>query len=208
MVNPLAVMVDLGWPWWVTSLIAASVVVVTCAVALLARRLDVRAVAAVLAIEGVAIAVIAPFVMQENASGRSAMHASPSAMHAASLTRAEFARRADANCEAVDRFNSTFKTWPKATELAATARVLDRWIPFFNKALGDQARLRPPANEQSIATAWMHSMTAIGHANQTVRDSAKAGDIRGVRAGYKASDAAVARSTTLSKQLGLKVCFS
>lgn len=206
--NIVAVMVDLGWPWWVSTLIAGGVAVVGGAVAVLVRRVDVRAVAAVLAVEGVAFAVIAPFVMQENASGRSAMHASPSAMQATSLTRAEFARRADANCEAVNRFNSTFKTWPKATELAATARVLDRWIPFVNKILGDQARLRPPANEQSIATAWMHSMTAIGHANETVRDSAKAGDIRGVRAGYKASDAAVARSTTLSKQLGLKVCFS
>lgn len=205
--DPLAVMVDLGWPWWVTSLIALSVTAVCAGVFATSRAVAIRAVVATLAVQGVVLAIVAPFVMKDDSPSSPAMHATKPGM-ASSLTRVEFARRADANCEAMNRFNSTFTTWPKATELVATARVLDRWIPVFNKTLGDQARLRPPAGERSIATAWMNSMAAIGHANETARDSAKAGDAGGVRAGYKASDAAAARSTTLSKQLGLKVCFS
>src|SRR5437899_3223104 len=119
----LGVMVDLGWAWWVTTAIAAGVAVATGAVALLARRSDVRAVAAVLAVEGVAIAVVAPFVMQENTSGRSAMHASPSAMPAASLTRAEFAQRADANCTA---FGKAYAAAGNPETPAAIGRQLDR----------------------------------------------------------------------------------
>jgi mannose-6-phosphate isomerase-like protein (cupin superfamily) len=59
------VMVDLG-PWWVTSLIAVGVTVATGAAVFTARNPAVRAIAAVLALQGVAIAIAAPFVMDEN----------------------------------------------------------------------------------------------------------------------------------------------
>jgi quercetin dioxygenase-like cupin family protein len=62
----LLVMVDLGWPWWVTSLIAIGVTAATGAAVLIARKPAVRAIAAVLALQGVAIAIAAPFIMDED----------------------------------------------------------------------------------------------------------------------------------------------
>lgn len=202
----LGISVDLGWPWWVTTIIAVCVTAAACVVFVLAARPVVRAVAAVLAIQGIAIAVIAPFVMDANGG------LSPSAMRAATpsatLTHAEFVRRADANCAAVDRFANSLGEWPEAKDLPATAALLDKFVPFMADKVYAQGTLRPPGAEQATATAWMHSMTASKNALETVRYSAKAGDRAGVLAGYGAADAADAKSTVLSKQLGLKVCFS
>jgi quercetin dioxygenase-like cupin family protein len=63
---PVGVMVDLGWPWWVISLIAVGVAVVAGAAALRGRNSAVRGVAALLALQGVAIAIVAPLVMDED----------------------------------------------------------------------------------------------------------------------------------------------
>jgi quercetin dioxygenase-like cupin family protein len=61
-----AVMVDLGWPWWVTSLIAAGVVAAALIAFAVSRRSAVRGIAALLVVQGVAIAIVAPFVMDED----------------------------------------------------------------------------------------------------------------------------------------------
>jgi quercetin dioxygenase-like cupin family protein len=71
----VAVMVDLGWPWWVTSLIAVGVTVAAGVAFLGARNPAVRAVAALLALQGVAIAIAAPFVMDEDGRDEAGMTA-------------------------------------------------------------------------------------------------------------------------------------
>jgi len=73
-----AVMVDVGWPWWVSTLIASAVAIVAAAVVLAARRGLVRGIAGVLAVEGVAMAIAAPFLMPSGESA-SAMTAASSA---------------------------------------------------------------------------------------------------------------------------------
>jgi hypothetical protein len=209
-VTTIAVMVDLGWPWWVTTAIAIGVVAAAAVVFVLRREPAVRAVAAVLAIQGVAIAVIAPFVMEENGGATaSTMTAGRATMMGGTpLSHAEFVRRADINCAALNRFIGSLGKWPETNSLPATARFLDRLSPSMRDALRNQAALRAPPAEQATASAWMHSMSALGHAMETVRYSAKARDLEGVRAGYRAWDSTAARSTVLSKRLGLKVCFS
>ncbi len=201
-------MVDLGWPWWVTTAIALCVVAAGAVVFAIRREPAVRAVAAVLVIEAVAIAVIAPFVMENDDHGSRATVMSPSANGVTPLSPAEFVRRADANCTALGKRSAPLGEWPPPSNLEATATYLDRFLPLFDRALRNQSTLRPPSAEQPSAAAWMHAMTAMGHALETVRYSAKAHDPATVRAGYRASDAATAKSTTLSKRLGLKVCFS
>jgi hypothetical protein len=199
-------MVDLGWPWWVTTTIAACVAA--------ARRPRLRAPTRACSARGfrgarspgVAIAVIAPFVMDDGASGASAMRQSSDA--GAMLSRAEFARRADGNCAAVNTRVARLGAWPAPADLRATAAFLDDVIPIVESGVRDQGTLRAPPGEKRTAAAWMHSMAAVGKGLDTARESAKAGDHAGVRAGYRASDAASARSAALSKQLGLKICFS
>ena len=72
----VALTVDIGWPWWVVTAIAAGVVVACLAVLVRSRTAAARAVAALLAIEGAAIAIVAPFAMPDmdaNDSGSTSM---------------------------------------------------------------------------------------------------------------------------------------
>jgi quercetin dioxygenase-like cupin family protein len=69
----LGVMVDLGWPWWVTTLLAAGVVVAASIAFVLSRNPVVRGIAALLFVQGVVIAIVAPFVMDEADENEAAM---------------------------------------------------------------------------------------------------------------------------------------
>jgi allene oxide cyclase len=62
---PMALTVDLGWPWWAITIIACAVVVLSLGVLVLSRNPAARAVGALLAVEGVVIAIAAPFVMSD-----------------------------------------------------------------------------------------------------------------------------------------------
>jgi quercetin dioxygenase-like cupin family protein len=62
----IGVMIELGIPWWVITLIALSVVVIAVVAYVASRNVALRAIAAVLAVQGVAIAIVAPFVMDED----------------------------------------------------------------------------------------------------------------------------------------------
>ena len=59
----MGIMVDLGWSWWVSTIIAASVAVACSAGFAFARSPLARGVLATLAIEGLVLAAIAPAVM-------------------------------------------------------------------------------------------------------------------------------------------------
>ena len=68
---PVALTVDVGWPWWAITAIASGVFGVCVLVAVASRHQAVRAAAAILALEGAAIAIVAPWVMP-NMNGSSA----------------------------------------------------------------------------------------------------------------------------------------
>jgi hypothetical protein len=77
---PMALTVDVGWPWWVITIIACAVVLVSVAVLGLSRNPAARAAGALLALEGIVIAVVAPFVMSDMNSNRSATAAGGTGM--------------------------------------------------------------------------------------------------------------------------------
>jgi len=53
-------MVDLGWSWWVTTLIAAGVALLAALAFVRTRGATVRAVAALILLEAIAIGIVAP----------------------------------------------------------------------------------------------------------------------------------------------------
>lgn len=61
------------WPWWVTTLIALSVAAVALLALWRSRRPAVRSVAALLAVQGVVLAVVAPLVMEDMSATGSMM---------------------------------------------------------------------------------------------------------------------------------------
>src|SRR5687767_3130723 len=98
----LAVSVDLGWPWWVTTTIAVVVAVAAVVGLFVTRHPVARGVLATLAVQGVVLAAVAPAVMDEGGAGSTAAM-EPSA----ELTSADYARQADANCASLNRFAAT-----------------------------------------------------------------------------------------------------
>jgi hypothetical protein len=68
-----AVMVDVDWPWWVTTLTAAAVVAVALVVAFLTSHAEVRGAMASVVVFGAAAAATAPFVMSDSAGMSGAM---------------------------------------------------------------------------------------------------------------------------------------
>lgn len=73
----LAVMVDLGWPWWVSTIAALAV---AAAAAVTFRRSTssfVRGVAALVVLQGVVMAAAAPFLMPGSSGGSGAMAGAP-----------------------------------------------------------------------------------------------------------------------------------
>ena len=65
----LGITVDLGWPWWVTSVIAVAVAVAAGVAFFLTRHSLARGVLATLAVQGVVLAAVAPAVMDNGDGG-------------------------------------------------------------------------------------------------------------------------------------------
>jgi hypothetical protein len=177
------------WPWWVSTL--GALVLAAVALVLFSRSRDrrVRIGAAALAVVALGAAFAAPFVMDSEDR----------------LTKEEYARQADANCAALNRFAATLGP---ANTLPETERYMDRFMPEFRKALEKQDELVPPKAEERRAEKWMTAMEALGHELDAIRDGAKRGDQSAVASANQRSARHVNESTRLSKQLGMRVCFS
>ena len=186
---PLAISVDLGWSWWVTTTIAAAVAVAAGVGFFVTRSPLARGVLATLAVQGVVLAAVAPAVMDNGGM---------------QLTQAEFARQADANCARLGKFAATLGN-PKT--LPGTAKMLDRLMPALWAALLQQGMLQPPSEERAVATRWMSAMTSVASSYESVRAAASRGDKEGVNAANALANRYSQESATLSSQLGLKVCF-
>lgn len=198
MVTPVAISVDLGWPWWVTTTIAVAVAVAAGVGFFVTRYPLARGVLATLAVQGVVLAAIAPTVMNDNGGSTSAMRAD------AQLTKMEYAHQADANCTRFGKFAETLGN-PKT--LPGTAKMLDRLIPFFLDALVQQGMLMPPPEERPVAARWMIAMTSHLSSLQSVRAAASLGDQNGVNAANALGNRYAQESATLSSRLGMKVCY-
>jgi hypothetical protein len=192
----LAVTVDLGWSWWVTTFIAAGVALLAALAFVRTRRVTVRAVAALILLEAIAIGIVAPFVMKshKNTNGTSAMNSAG----------ADFARKADANCSALNAYISTLGN---PTKPAGIARKLDKVLPALWQKIVQQGDLAPPPDKQATARQWMHAMAAYGQDTESLRAAASQGDTKGMQRANAQATADARRSALFSKDLGLHVCF-
>jgi len=197
-VSPMAVMVDLGWPWWATTLIAAGVALLAAIAFLRTRRPATRAVSALVLLEAIAVAVIAPFVMDssDKKGGTSAMSSGSSG--------AAFVQRADANCSALYAYIGTLGN---PTTPAGIERQMDRLLPEFWRKIVAQGELAPPPNQQATTRQWMHAMTAFGRDYELLRAAASRRDAKGMKRANASANVHATEAAGLSKELGLRVCF-
>jgi hypothetical protein len=193
----LAVSVDLGWPWWVTTIIAAAVALAAGVAFFLTRHPFGRGILATLAVQGVVLAAVAPAIMDDGGS-MSAMQSS------GQLTKAEFARRADANCTRLNKFAATLG---RPTTLSGTAKMLDGLMPALWNAWMQQGLLRPPPEDRPVVTRWMSAMRSYASSLEGVRYAARRGDQEGMNAANGLVNRHAQEGGRLSSQLGMKVCF-
>jgi len=197
----LGVTVDLGWPWWVTTIIAVAVAAAAVVAFLVTRHPVARGVLATLAVQGVVLAAVAPAVMDNgDAEGGSMSAMRPNAQHA----KADFARQADANCA---RFGEFAATLGNPTTLPGTAKMLDRMMPALWNVWMQQGLLQPPPGERPVARRWMGAMRSYASSLEAVRATASRGDKEGVNAANRLANRHAQESARLSSQLGMKVCF-
>jgi hypothetical protein len=194
----LAVSVDLGWPWWVTTIIAAAVAVAAGFAFVVTRHALARGILATLAVEGVVLAGVAPAVMDDDGGSTSGMQPT------AELTQAGFARRADATCDRLYKFAATLGN---PTTLPGTATMLDRLTPAAWNAWRQEGLLRPPLETRPVVGRWMNTMRSYISSLEAVRYAARGGDQEGVNAANSLVNRHGQEAGRLSSQLGMKVCF-
>jgi len=191
----LAVSVDLGWPWWVTTIIAAAVAVAAVVAFFVTRHPLARGVLATLALQGVVLAAVAPALMDDGGAGSTA----------AMEPSADYARQADANCA---RFSKFAATLGNPSTLPGTASMFYRMMPAFWNAWMEQGLLRPPLEERPVAGRWMNAMRSYGSSLEAVRYAAARGDKQGVNDANRLANRQAQEAARLSSRLGMKVCFS
>ena len=195
----LAVSVDLGWPWWVTTIIAAAVAVAAVVAFFVTRHPLARGVVATLAVQGVVLAAVAPALMDDGGAGSTA------AMEPSTeLTSADYARQADANCA---RFSKFAATLGNPSTLPGTASMFYRMMPAFWNAWMEQGLLRPPLEERPVAGRWMNAMRSYGSNLEAVGYAAARGDKQGVNNANRLANRQAQEAARLSSRLGMKVCF-
>jgi hypothetical protein len=194
----LAISVDLGWPWWVTTIIAVAVALAAGIAFFVTGDPLAHGVLATLAVQGALLAAVAPAVMDDDSGSMSAMQPS------AQLTKADFARRADANCVRLNNFAATLGN---PTTLSGTAKKLDRLMPALWDAWMQEGLLRPPPEERAVVRRWMSAMRSYASSLEGVRYAARHGDQDAINAANGLVNRNAQEAGRLSSELGMKVCF-
>ena len=187
----LVAMID-WWRWWITTVVALPIALVLFALAVFAKRRELKGVLLVAGVVALGLGVASPFVMDSMGKGPR-------------LTEAEFAARADQNCRNLNKVPAA--NFGQPTPTPAFAAKLDGFMPFFWKAIHRQGQLRPPASAQDVASRWMDAMTAVGHDFEAMQDAAGKSDSAAFGPAGKRLSADVSESLRLSKRLGETYCF-
>jgi hypothetical protein len=119
------------------------------------------------------------------------------------LTRAEYAAKADAIC---GKYKKQTDSLARPANPSDLAEVADQVVPILDKARGELRKLKPPADEQATAAAWLDQFDVIIDDVEKIRDKAKANDPAGVQAQAQPALQHNERANQLATQLGMTVC--
>ena len=120
-----------------------------------------------------------------------------------SLTKAEYAAKADAICS---KHNQKINSFANPTNLSDLAKVADKVLPVLDDAINDISKLGPPTSEKALADQWLAQVRNLKDDLEEIRDQARAGNKDGVQAVVPKATDHNARSNALATQLGMSVC--
>ena len=119
------------------------------------------------------------------------------------LTRAEYAKRADAICTKYNGKLNALAAPKSQTELVA---FVDKAVPLVDSASSELSDLKPPKDEEQTAQAWNKANTDVLHALEELRTAAKAKDRPKMQTALKDGNTANQHANDLARTLGMKAC--
>lgn len=119
------------------------------------------------------------------------------------LTKEQYAAKADDIC---GKYTQQTDSLARPANLSDLSKVADQVLPILDKARGELRKLRPPADEQATADAWLDQFDVILGDVEKIRDKAKDNDMAGVQALAQPALRHNQRANQLATQLGMTVC--
>jgi hypothetical protein len=119
------------------------------------------------------------------------------------LTRAEYAKQADAICS---KYKQKTDALSRPATLSDLADIADQVLPLLHDAKGELRKLRPPQNEDATASAWIAEFDVIIGDVEKIRDAAKKNDSAAVQAAAGPALQHDQHANDLATQLGMTVC--
>ena len=119
------------------------------------------------------------------------------------LSRTDYAKQADAICL---KYNAKLNGIAQPKSQAELAAFVDKAVPLVSDASDRLSELKPPQDEQRIATAWNTANAEVVRALQRLRDAAKANDRAKLQSALADGNKANAHANTLARTLGMNAC--
>jgi hypothetical protein len=119
------------------------------------------------------------------------------------LTREQYAAKADAIC---GKYKKQTDALARPANLADLGKVADQVIPILEGARNDLRKLKPPANEETTANAWLDQFDVIIGDVEKIRDKANDNDTGAVQDLAGPALAHNQQANKLARQLGMTVC--
>jgi hypothetical protein len=121
----------------------------------------------------------------------------------ARLSRTDYAKQADTICL---KYNAKLNGIARPKSQTDLAAFVDKAVPLVSDASDRLSELKPPQDEQRMATAWNRANSDVVRALQQLRDAAKAKDRAKLQAALAAGNKANSRANTLATTLGMTAC--
>jgi hypothetical protein len=119
------------------------------------------------------------------------------------LTREQYAAKADAIC---GKYKKQTDALARPASLPDLGKVADQVLPILNHARSELHKLKPPADEQATANAWLDQFDVIIDDVEKIRDKANDNDTAAVQALAGPALQHDQRANELAGQLGMSVC--
>jgi hypothetical protein len=119
------------------------------------------------------------------------------------LSADEYAAKADAVCK---KYKAQTDKLARPANMSDLANVADQVVPILQHAQSDLRKLRPPANEQATADAWIKQFDVLVDDVKKIRDKAKDNDQAGIQALAEPALRHDQHANELAGRLGMTVC--
>ncbi len=114
-----------------------------------------------------------------------------------------YASKADAICR---KYKQKTDAISQPKTLSDLATVSDQVLPLLHDARRELRALKPPADKQATANAWLDEFDVTIDDVKKIRDKARVGDAAGVQAVARPALRHNRHANELAAQLGMKVC--